>query len=84
MTGAVNQKIDEVCMPKYSKRHLVRVVEDCTPTTNVFDTKKETEAFLVKFNKKYKNMSLDGYWVDLVVYDISGDIIDDGVVLDEN
>ncbi len=63
------------------KRHLVRTIVDSTPYTTIFTSKKKTEEFIKKFSKKYKGKEMNGWWIDLIVYDIQVSIIDDNKVL---
>ena len=62
-------------------KYLVRTVEDSSCVNHIFKTKKEMYSFLMKFNTKNKNREMDGWWVDLVVENIKGNIYDDGKLL---
>ena len=64
------------------KRHLVITVEDSTPCVNIFKTKKSMDKFLEQFSKKHPDEhKYYGYWIDLVVTDVSGSIISDGRII---
>lgn len=63
------------------KRHLVRYVDNCSPITKTFTSKNKFNDFLKKLEKEYLGKQMDGYWIDLVCYDIEGDIIDDGELI---
>lgn len=64
-----------------SKRHLVRTIEDCSFITRIFKTKKSMKDFIDDFKDKYQGKEMDGYWVDLVITDIHGSIVDDSKVI---
>ncbi len=63
-------------------RHLVRTVENSSTVINIFDTEKSMNTFIKKFNKTYKGKTMDGWWIDLVVTNIQGEIIDDGRLIE--
>lgn len=64
------------------KRHLVLTVEDSSPKTYLFHTKTSMNTFIKTFSKKYKDKEMDGWWIYLVAIGITGDIIEEGVVLE--
>lgn len=65
-----------------NKRHLVCTIEDCSKVIRTFKTKIAANKFIKSFSKAHPK-SMDGWWVDLVVYGVSGDIINDGELVDE-
>lgn len=57
------------------KRHLVTYVENCSPKIKTFKRKYEVVKFIQEYRAKYPDPS-SGYWIDLAVYDIMGDILE--------
>jgi len=60
-----------------NKTNLVVVVENSTARSLFFSTEKEARSFVNLFKKQYPlNKSKDsGYWVELLVTEISGKVI---------
>ena len=68
---------------KSKLRHLVRVVDNASPKIKIFKTKKAVKTYLEIFEKYCKSNggAQNGYWVDLVITDITGAICDYGEYL---
>lgn len=54
-------------------RTLVLYVENSSPSIKLFSSKKSATTFINAFKKRYTNPD-DGYWVDLLITDITGEI----------
>lgn len=61
--------------PKKSKsKNLVLYVEDSTMKAKTFTDVKKAQKFIDNF-KNNENIAYDGYWIDLLVTDIGGDVV---------
>jgi hypothetical protein len=63
---------------KSKSRNIVVYVENSTPRGKVFTNAKSMMVFVNKFNKMYPKEARmnDGYWIDLIITDIKGEITD--------
>lgn len=52
-------------------KHLIRLVRSCQHETHIFKTKKELNKFINNFKLEIRGMD---DWIDLVIFDIKGDI----------
>jgi hypothetical protein len=63
---------------KPRNRHLVSYVENCSRKDRVFSSFKAMDAFIDTFNKKHpKPDKYQDSWIDLVVTDIKGIIVNE-------